>query len=106
MTEFLLFQQNSVPNSLRLDRLPVLSKTVEAAQKPLDYRDLVSQLVMERLTLLSSPTAVGGGEGDLDDTADLSLEETGGSGPSSLGSLNLSFPHQMSISSSGPGKAS
>lgn len=89
-------------------RLPDMSLSTEALSS-LDHRDLVSQIIMDRLLLFfsSSPLTegdAGSGPSHLapDESMEASMEEglNGGSGPGSLGSLNISFPHQMSISSS------
>ncbi len=106
---------------MHTERLPELSKTLEAsggAGGSLDHRDLISRLILERLFILSSPPSPspageameaqpssgnGGGGGGGEEMLDESLDERvgpGGSGPPSLGSLNLSFPHQMSLSAS------
>lgn len=79
-------------------RLPELASALDVG--PLEHSDVISLLVMERLLLFSAPSA-GVSESDgtvLDESADVSMEEG-----NSLGNLNVSFPHQMSLSSSASG---
>lgn len=74
--------------------------------RDLEHGDIISQLVMERLLLYVSPAEVGSGEKESveeSSDADIMDEGLGGSDPSSLGSLSLSFPQQMSLSSSTAG---
>ena len=83
-----------------LVRLPELSKVMDS--DPLEYRDIISQAILERIVIFTSqtvPLVVGGGEPSNQLTNELD-EGLGSSGSSGLGSLSLSFPHQMSLSSS------
>lgn len=81
-------------------KLPELQRAMEA--RTMEHGDTISQLIMECLLILLSPEA----SEMFDDLSDAGMEEgLGGSGPSSLGSLNLSFPQQMSLSSSTAGSS-
>lgn len=109
-----LFQDNIGANPAHYERLPDLSATLEASSSTdsLDHRDILSQLILERLALFPSSTPVVGEVGDATPTVPPTAKEEGmeesfdegagpgGSGPASLGTLNVSFPQQMSLSAS------
>lgn len=106
-----IFVQESLGINPEMTRLPELTKTFSSTGGSLKHRDLISQAILERILIFTCPRAMEDGADPsngftnelLPDNITTTEEWTGGSGPSSLGSLSLSFPQQMSLSSSSAG---
>ncbi len=103
MVTCIYIQDNSPPNAADFVKLPELSKNIDLCT--LDHRDFISQAILERISIFTSLGMI------LDTQAVSEMmeevnnmdEKSGGSGPTSLNSLSLSFPQQMSLSSSASG---
>ena len=94
-----LYTQSTVSSTYKT--LPQLTLTVKASNGTLEYRDLISQLIMEVLSIFAEEREEeGGGEEERGEESSMEEGLGVGDGSGSLGSLNTSFPHQVSISSS------